>query len=109
MKTLWCKNQENPSDRISHAWAPFNRVMKIYLKTLQLTPFYRLCVCKKMGRIATKFLYNNFFSEYEYEYEYPWWYLTVPIRPLWIEMRSIKYKGTRPSSNLTPIGASLVL
>ena len=22
MKTLWCKNQENPSDRISHAWAP---------------------------------------------------------------------------------------
>jgi hypothetical protein len=22
MKTLWCKNQENPSERISHAWAP---------------------------------------------------------------------------------------
>jgi hypothetical protein len=22
MKTLWCKNQENLSDRISHAWAP---------------------------------------------------------------------------------------
>ncbi len=22
MKTLWCKNQKNPSDRISHAWAP---------------------------------------------------------------------------------------
>ncbi len=22
MKTLWCKNQENPGDRISHAWAP---------------------------------------------------------------------------------------
>jgi hypothetical protein len=22
MKTLWCKNQENPSDQISHAWAP---------------------------------------------------------------------------------------
>ncbi len=21
-KTLFCKNQENPSDRISHAWAP---------------------------------------------------------------------------------------
>jgi hypothetical protein len=21
-ETLWCKNQENPSDRISHAWAP---------------------------------------------------------------------------------------
>ncbi len=21
MKTLWCKNQENPSERISHAWA----------------------------------------------------------------------------------------
>jgi hypothetical protein len=25
MKTLWCKNQENPSDRISHAWAPLNK------------------------------------------------------------------------------------
>jgi hypothetical protein len=22
MKTLWRKNQENSSDRISHAWAP---------------------------------------------------------------------------------------
>jgi hypothetical protein len=26
MKTLWCKNQENPSDRISHTWAPLNFV-----------------------------------------------------------------------------------
>ena len=25
MKTLWCKIQENPSDRISHAWAPLKR------------------------------------------------------------------------------------
>jgi hypothetical protein len=25
MKTLWCKNHENPSDRISHAWAPLSR------------------------------------------------------------------------------------
>jgi hypothetical protein len=24
MKTLWCKNQENLSDRISHAWAPLS-------------------------------------------------------------------------------------
>jgi hypothetical protein len=24
MKTLWCKNQENPSDGISHTWAPLN-------------------------------------------------------------------------------------
>jgi hypothetical protein len=24
MKTLWRKNQENPSDPISHAWAPLN-------------------------------------------------------------------------------------
>ncbi len=24
MKALWCKNQENPSDRISHAWAPLS-------------------------------------------------------------------------------------
>jgi hypothetical protein len=27
MKTLWCKNQENPSDRISHAWAPLSTNM----------------------------------------------------------------------------------
>ncbi len=27
MKTLWCKNEENPSDRISHAWAPLRRRM----------------------------------------------------------------------------------
>jgi hypothetical protein len=31
MKTLWCKNQENPSDRISHAWAPLNYVMVGYV------------------------------------------------------------------------------
>jgi hypothetical protein len=22
IETIWCKNEENPSDRISHAWAP---------------------------------------------------------------------------------------
>jgi hypothetical protein len=27
MNTLWCKNQENPSDRISHAWAPLSAHM----------------------------------------------------------------------------------
>jgi hypothetical protein len=27
MKTLWCKNQENPSDQISHAWAPLKKVL----------------------------------------------------------------------------------
>jgi|688.fasta_scaffold579288_1 hypothetical protein len=26
MKTLWCKNQESPSDRISLAWAPLKGV-----------------------------------------------------------------------------------
>ncbi len=26
MKTLWCKNHENPNDRISHAWAPLSTV-----------------------------------------------------------------------------------
>jgi hypothetical protein len=26
MKTLWCKNQENPSDGKSHAWAPLNEI-----------------------------------------------------------------------------------
>jgi hypothetical protein len=27
MRTLWCKNQKNPSDRISHAWAPLTYVL----------------------------------------------------------------------------------
>jgi hypothetical protein len=27
MKTLWCKTHKNPSDRISHAWAPLNITM----------------------------------------------------------------------------------
>ncbi len=30
MKTLWCKNQENPSDRISHAWAPLRQKLILY-------------------------------------------------------------------------------
>ena len=28
MKTLWCKNHENPNDRISHAWAPLKKGIK---------------------------------------------------------------------------------
>jgi hypothetical protein len=27
MKTLWCKNQENPRDRLSHAWAPLSTIL----------------------------------------------------------------------------------
>jgi hypothetical protein len=30
MKTLWCKNQENPSDRISHAWAPSKLISRVF-------------------------------------------------------------------------------
>jgi hypothetical protein len=29
MKTLWSKNQKNPSDRISHAWAPLKGDLSI--------------------------------------------------------------------------------
>ncbi len=29
MKTLWCKNQKNPSDGISHAWAPLKANFKV--------------------------------------------------------------------------------
>jgi hypothetical protein len=29
MRTLWFKNQENPSDRISHAWAPLSAQWQI--------------------------------------------------------------------------------
>jgi hypothetical protein len=41
MKTLWCKNQENPSDRISHAWAPLNCVNKYTVCTHIL--LYTVC------------------------------------------------------------------
>ncbi len=34
MKTLWCKNQENPSDRISHTWAPLT--FFLYLEDLDV-------------------------------------------------------------------------
>ncbi len=34
MKTLWCKNQENPSDRISHAWAPLTRNIEVFKNKL---------------------------------------------------------------------------
>ena len=40
MKTLWRKNQENSSDRISHAWAPLNCKkwvgLFVYLSSLSL-------------------------------------------------------------------------
>jgi hypothetical protein len=29
-KTLWCKNLENPSDRISHTWAPLRTTFYVY-------------------------------------------------------------------------------
>ncbi len=34
MKTLWCKNQENPCDRISHAWAPLKHFIRPNLDPL---------------------------------------------------------------------------
>jgi hypothetical protein len=40
MKTLWCKNQENPSDRISHAWAPLSQ-------NVHINVFKRAFVAKK--------------------------------------------------------------
>jgi hypothetical protein len=36
MKTLWCKNQENPSDRISHTWAPLTQGRPLQKQNLSL-------------------------------------------------------------------------
>jgi hypothetical protein len=36
MKTLWCKNQENPSDRISHTWAPLSKWRKVGRSSYEL-------------------------------------------------------------------------
>jgi len=38
MKTLWCKNQGNPSDRISHTWAPLKSLIS-FLAHVFKTPF----------------------------------------------------------------------
>ncbi len=57
MRTLWCKNQENPSDRISHAWAPLMYASVPYLHdqhvlkgTFQIWNFYAYTehTCKKL-------------------------------------------------------------
>jgi hypothetical protein len=48
MKTLWCKNQENPSDRISHAWAPFatfSEATWLVITTTVFPLFYGLFCC----------------------------------------------------------------
>jgi len=36
MKNLCCKNQENPSDGISHTWAPLNKISKKVILTIRL-------------------------------------------------------------------------
>jgi hypothetical protein len=49
-KTLFCKNQENPSDWISHAWAPLKEIasadpyeyLPIFLMTLSCAAGYNL-------------------------------------------------------------------
>jgi hypothetical protein len=37
MMTLWCKNKENPSDRISHIWAPLSGAAAHGLTKISLT------------------------------------------------------------------------
>ncbi len=48
MKTLWCKNLENPSNRISHAWAPLNAI---------------LCTVDGLANTKIKSLIQSAFSE----------------------------------------------
>ena len=49
MKTLWCKNQENPSDRISHTWAP----LTILVCDRELTLFYTGAVIRDCSAYLT--------------------------------------------------------
>jgi hypothetical protein len=46
MKTLLCKNQENPSDGISHAWAP----LKCYFLAISCCVFDIFCRLPKQQR-----------------------------------------------------------
>jgi hypothetical protein len=51
MKTLWCKNKKNPSDRISHAWAPLS---------VSRESFYCNCLmCLKGVGHDTEFIYTK--------------------------------------------------
>jgi hypothetical protein len=60
MRTLWRKNQENPSDRISHAWAPL-RSPGIDSKELILTAYV---ACRAGGRtLFIRFLASIDFSK----------------------------------------------
>jgi hypothetical protein len=55
MKTLWSENQENPSDRISHAWAPLKvrKNMGLALKGKLTRKFLRVI----LGRLFHVALY----------------------------------------------------
>ncbi len=45
MKTFWCKNEKNPSDRISHAWAPLIRNRKAIFTCYVLILCTGTCTC----------------------------------------------------------------
>jgi hypothetical protein len=45
MKTLWRKNQENSTDRISHAWAPLKNHSDDFCNKLSADPDYHHCQC----------------------------------------------------------------
>jgi hypothetical protein len=47
MKTLWCKNQKNPSDRLSHAWAPLSIIINFFFCV-------RFCRDKLLNHIERK-------------------------------------------------------
>ncbi len=65
MKTLWCKNQENSSDRISHAWAPLNSntLKRAKIDDICLV-FSKQCLGKRRNEAIekTKFLKEFFLS-----------------------------------------------
>jgi hypothetical protein len=59
MKTLWCKNQENPSDRISHAWAPLRRpsmLMELYRRNKEEVFVLLAELRRHRGSECTEFL-----------------------------------------------------
>jgi hypothetical protein len=59
IETIWCKNEENPSDRISHAWAPLKSAANtagatIAVKSAATTAAKECCYhCRSVGAVQS--------------------------------------------------------
>jgi hypothetical protein len=77
MKTLWCTNQENPSDRISHAWAPLNKFIFTRMYDIITILLVVLKYCRHTYRAYVKYRIQMFNCQVDYEYQVT--HITLPL------------------------------